>query len=92
VIAQSGRAADLQENGLQSTMACKSMDPGIVAALADLAAVPLDDAEIAARIAAGASAAIAAVRTQMLAGTLDDPSLFEYEPGNYLATLERLAR
>ena len=68
------------------------MDPGIVIALADLAGLPLADAAMAERIAAGASAAIEAVRTQLLAGVFDDPSLFEYEPADSLATLERLAR
>jgi hypothetical protein len=73
-------------------MTVKSMDPGIVAALADLAAVPLADAAMAERIAAGANAAIAAVRTQLQAGAFDYSSLFDHEPGDYLATLERLAR
>jgi hypothetical protein len=61
------------------------LDRDTVLDLARLAGLPLDDADQAARIAAGASAAIAAV-----ARNIREP-LFDLEPGDYLATLERLA-
>jgi hypothetical protein len=57
-----------------------------VSALAEAAGIPLADDAMAERIAAGASAAIAAVRAQL------GESLCEYEPGDYLAALERLSR
>ncbi len=59
--------------------------PSTVRDLARLAGLPLDDAATAARIAAGASAAVAAV-----AASVHEP-LFDHEPNDYLATLERLA-
>jgi Pyruvate/2-oxoacid:ferredoxin oxidoreductase gamma subunit len=62
-----------------------TLNAAAIAALAAAAELPLDDEAMAARIAAGASAAIAAVRAQH--GQL----LFEFEPADYLATLERLA-
>jgi len=61
------------------------IDAAIVDALARLLGYPPLDAETAARIAAGASNAVAAVRA-----TATVP-LFDAEPGNYLAELERLA-
>jgi hypothetical protein len=67
---------DRETTGLEATT---------VAALARLLGYPPLDAETAARIAAGASNAVAAVRA-----TATVP-LFDAEPGNYLAELERLA-
>jgi hypothetical protein len=61
------------------------LDAATVDALARLLGYPPLDAETAARIAAGASNAVAAVRA-----TATVP-LFDAEPGNYLAELERLA-
>jgi hypothetical protein len=61
------------------------LQPTTVRDLARLAGLPLDDEATAARIAAGASAAIAAV-----AASVREP-LFDVEPNDYLATLERLA-
>jgi hypothetical protein len=61
------------------------LDPSTVRDLARLAGLPHQDEATAARIAAGASAAIAAV-----AANLHEP-LFDLEPNDYLATLERLA-
>ncbi len=61
------------------------VDAATVDALARLLGYPPLDAETAARIAAGASNAVAAVRA-----TATVP-LFDAEPGNYLAELERLA-
>ncbi|HUO80001.1 MAG TPA: hypothetical protein VMU00_07645 [Steroidobacteraceae bacterium] len=62
-----------------------ALDAATVAALARLLGYPPLDAETAARIAAGAGNAVAAVRA-----TATVP-LFDAEPGNYLAELERLA-
>ena len=63
-----------------------SLDGNAVVAIARVAGIPIADQEMAERIAAGASAAIAAVRTQVTT------TLFDYEPADYLALLERLAR
>ena len=62
-----------------------ALDAATVAALARLVGYPPLDAETAARIAAGASNAVAAVRA-----TATVP-LFDAEPGSYLVELERLA-
>ena len=52
--------------------------------------LPLDDEAVAARIAAGAGAAVAAVREAL--SRVDDPdALLEREPAEYLAPLEALA-
>ncbi len=72
--------------------------PGVVvevssATVLESAAViglPLDDEAVAARIAAGAGAAVAAVRAA-LSHLDDDDALFEREPSEYLALLEALA-
>lgn len=56
---------------------------------AALTGLPLDDAAMADRIAAGASAAIEAVRTVQCALALNDPPA--QEPADYLACLERWA-
>lgn len=61
------------------------LDPATLRDLARLAGLPLENDDLAARIAGGASAAIAAV-----AASVREP-LFDLEPGDYLATLERLA-
>jgi hypothetical protein len=61
------------------------LDAATVDALARLLGYPPLDADTASRIAAGASNAVAAVRA-----TATVP-LFDAEPGNYLAELERLA-
>jgi len=52
--------------------------------------LPLDDEAVAARIAAGAGAAVAAVR-EALSHLDDADALFEREPSEYLALLESLA-
>lgn len=62
-----------------------ALEAETVAALAQLLGYPPLDADTAMRIAAGASNAVAAVRA-----TATVP-LFDAEPGNYLAELERLA-
>jgi len=54
--------------------------------------LPLEDEAVAARIAAGAGAAVAAVRATL--AKLDETgadALFEREPAEYLALLEALA-
>ena len=61
------------------------LDPAAVVALAVATGIPLADAQAAERIAAGAEAAIRAVRD-----SLSQP-LLDYEPGDFLPTLERLA-
>jgi len=61
------------------------LEAATVTALAVATGIPLDDEAMAARIAVGAGTAIAAVRAQVR------DSLFDYEPGDYLGTLERLA-
>lgn len=61
------------------------LDADVVVALAAVAGIPLADADSAARIAAGASAAIAAVRRVVT------DTLFDHEPADYLGTLEQLA-
>ncbi len=61
------------------------LDPATIRDLARLAGLPLEDDGLPARIAGGATAAIAAV-----ASSVREP-LFDLEPGDYLATLERLA-
>jgi hypothetical protein len=63
-----------------------SLDGNTVAAIARAAGIPIRDQETAERIAAGATAAIAAVRGQVTT------TLFDHEPADYLALLERLAR
>jgi hypothetical protein len=63
-----------------------TLDGDTVAAIAQAAGIPITDQAMAERIAAGASAAIAAVRGQV------STTLFEHEPADYLALLERLAR
>jgi hypothetical protein len=63
----------------------EELDAAIVEALARLVGYPPLDAATAARIAAGASHAVAAVRASAT------QSLFDAEPGQYLAELERLA-
>ena len=63
-----------------------SLDGDAVAAVARAAGIPITDQAMAERIAAGASAAISAVRAQVT------ETLFDYEPADYLALLERLAR
>jgi len=62
-----------------------ALDAATVAALAHLLGYPPLDAETLARIAAGASNAVAAVRESATV------PLFDAEPGNFLAELERLA-
>lgn len=63
-----------------------SLDGNAVASIARAAGIPITDQAMAERIAAGATAAIAAVRAQVTT------TLFDYEPADYLALLERLAR
>ena len=62
-----------------------ALSAATVQALARLAGYPPLDADTAARIAAGASSAVAALRA-----TATVP-LFDTQPGDYLAELERLA-
>jgi hypothetical protein len=61
--------------------------------LSSLSGIPVDDAAMAERIAAGAAAAVEAVRSVAAAqGELDlDQWLFDVEPSGYLALLEQLA-
>lgn len=66
-------------------MSTDPLDPATIRDLARLAGLPLEDDELPRRIAGGASTAIAAV-----AGSVREP-LFDFEPNDYLATLERLA-
>lgn len=61
------------------------LDDATVVDLARIAGIPLSDTEAAPRIAAGASAAIAAVRA------VCHDTLFDYEPADFLPTLEALA-
>lgn len=63
----------------------QALDAAMVEALARLVGYPPLGAETAARIAAGASHAVAAVRA------MATHSLFDAEPGQYLTELERLA-
>ena len=62
-----------------------ALDAESVATLARLVGYPPFDAATAARIATGAASAVAAVRAAAIV------SLFDCEPGSYLAELERLA-
>ncbi len=62
-----------------------ALDAATVGALADQLGYPPLAADTAARIAAGAAAAVAAVRATATV------SLFDREPGQFLAELERLA-
>jgi hypothetical protein len=78
-------------------MSRETLSPATVAALARLLGIPVTDSNVAERIAVGAGAAIAAVCEQLAlesdaqsAGPSGNP-LFDCEPGDYLATLERLA-
>ncbi len=61
------------------------LDAAAVQALARLAGYPPQDPRTAASIAVGASNAVRAVAASV------DHSLFDLEPGSYLAELERLA-
>lgn len=65
--------------------AAPDLSPGAVLELARLEGHALIDAEIAARIAVGASNAIRAVTASVR------ESLFDVDPAGYLAELERLA-
>lgn len=60
-------------------------DAADVAAFARVAGIPLAGPDAAGQIAAGASAAIAAVRG------CADAELFDYEPSDFLSLLESLA-
>jgi hypothetical protein len=62
-----------------------TLDPEIVQALAAIQGFAPFESEVAARIAAGAAAAVRAVTAHA------DASLFEAEPVQFLAELERLA-
>ena len=62
------------------------LTPALVLALAEAAGHPSLDPATAARIAAGATAAVRAV-----AASAADTSLFDAEPTDFLAELERLA-
>ena len=61
------------------------IDAALVRAMARLAGVPVTDDAMASRIAGGAAAAFAAVRSA------SGGSLFEQEPAAFLPALERLA-
>jgi hypothetical protein len=67
-------------------MSDDSLDGDAVATFARAAGIPITDPAMAERIAAGATAAIAAVRAQVTT------TLFDHEPADYLALLERLSR
>jgi hypothetical protein len=66
------------------------VSPATVLESAAVIGLPLDDEAVAARIAAGAGAAVAAVR-EALSHLDDADALFEREPSEYLALLESLA-
>lgn len=66
-------------------MAERTLSDATVVELAGLEGIPLLDAAAATRIAAGASAAIGAVRNSWAF------DLFDLEPSDYLAVLEQLA-
>lgn len=61
------------------------IDAAAVITLAGAAGMPLADANMAARIAAGAQSAVDAVRLSVR------ETLFDVEPADYLPTLEELA-
>jgi hypothetical protein len=65
-----------------------ALSPETVTRLAEIVGIPLADAAVAERIAAGARAAIEVVRECVAA---ESSALFEHEPGDFLAALERLA-
>lgn len=67
------------------SIAAPDLSPGAVLELARLEGHALIDAEVAARIAVGASNAIRAVTASVR------ESLFDVDPAGYLAELERLA-
>lgn len=66
------------------------VSPATVRESAAVIGLPLADEAVAARIAAGAGAAVAAVR-EALSGLDDADALFEREPADFLALLEALA-
>ncbi len=66
-------------------MSADNLTAETAAALARVAGIPLADSDAAARIAAGANAAIAAVRS------VANETCFDYEPSDYLGALEQLA-
>ena len=66
-------------------MDAEPLNADAVAAIARAAGIPITDQAMAERIAAGAGAAIAAVRAQVTT------TLFDHEPADFLALLERLA-
>jgi hypothetical protein len=70
------------------------LSPSALMELSSLSGIPVDDAAMAERIAAGAAAAVEAVRSLAVAhGEVDlDQWLFELEPSGYLALLEQLAQ
>lgn len=67
----------------------RALSASAVLELAAVQGIPVDDAAMAERIAAGAHAAAAAVRE--VAATVDAAALFEREPAEYLPVLEALA-
>ena len=67
------------------TMKSGTLDPNAVVAFTAAAGIPLADPAAAAQLAAGAQAAIEAVRNAANA------TLFDHEPSDFLPTLERLA-
>ena len=66
------------------------VSPATVQESAAVVGLPLADEAVAARIAAGADAAVAAVREALTRLDATD-ALFEREPADYLALLEALA-
>jgi hypothetical protein len=88
-----------------SAPSSSSLSPTAVLELAALTGIPVDDEAMAARIAAGAGAAVAAVAaaraslqaacgSPVMAGAsaaAADEALFGVEPADYLARLESLA-
>lgn len=69
------------------------LSPAAMLELSSLSGIPVDDAAMAERIAAGAAAAVDAVRkVAATQGAFDlDQWLFDVEPSGYLALLEQLA-
>ena len=77
-------------HGDDSDQQFEDLSAGTVGELARLQGIPLVDADMGARIAAGAGVAAAAVRAVLEQG--GDGLIFDREPSEYLALLESLTR
>jgi hypothetical protein len=79
---------------MTSSSIVMEISPTAVLELAALTGIPVDDEAMAARIAAGAGAAVAAVaaaRVSLQAAGVADDALLGAEPADFLARLESLA-